>query len=66
MGKFSIESKTVTGESAVLEACTLGFYPREYDYTVRDSRSGDEKHVVAFSDKHAGEKIARGEFKKDK
>ena len=66
MSKFNIESKSATTESSVLEALTLGFYPKEYDYTVRDTRSGEEKHVVAYSEQHAGQKIARGEFKKDK
>jgi hypothetical protein len=62
MSDWKITGKC-SNSSVIGEALTLGLYPRSYDYIVENTKTGEVKEVTAFSEKHAGEKIADGQFK---
>lgn len=62
MSKWEVENKLLTDESSILNAATLGFYPLEYKYTVRDKETGERKTATAFNEDHLGEKIKHGSF----
>lgn len=60
MSDFKVKSKTTNGPSALANMCTLGLYPKSYDYVVEHKGSNDKQTINAFNGKDLGEKISRG------
>ncbi len=60
--KWEVTHEETTTESALASAFTLGLVPESNDYTVKNTETGEVKHVIAFSKDDLADKISKGDF----